>query len=162
MNDTATYTDRGQLLADQQSPEYGTSPRFRQEVADRLARTHAAGGFSRAQPAGEVTSTVSRVEHGEGKTIHTSTVARENTPNALYSPGHNAMPGANPLYAEAAKVGSGFFDGPEAIARAMAAPHFETDAGYRQAVSDKIGRSQREGFIDAGLNALDPAKRFAR
>jgi hypothetical protein len=162
MSEHDTYEDQGQLLADQRSPEYATSSRYRQGVQEKLQRTHAAGGFSRSQPLGELGSSVSYFQHGEGSTIHTGRFGRTNEPEGVYG-GAVKLPGADPIFAEAAKVNTEhFFDGPEAIARAMAAPHYEVDAGYQQAVQEKIARSIREKFIDTNLQALDPAGRFTR
>jgi hypothetical protein len=79
----------------------------------------------------------------------------------MYGPA-NPMPGANPLMAEAAKVRSGCFAGPEAIANAMAAPQYDLDPTYREAVRAKIDRSIREKWITPGLQALDPSQRFTR
>jgi hypothetical protein len=44
----------------------------------------------------------------------------------------------------------------------MGAAQFDLDPTYREAVSSKIARSIREGWISSDLAAADPSKRFAR
>jgi hypothetical protein len=121
-------------------------------VAAKLARSIAAGTVT---PMGHFTG------HGEGHSIHTRIASHDTIPEALYS-SENPMPKADPLWAEAAKVGSGFFASPEEIAAAMGAPQYDRDRTYRDAVSAKIARSIRERFIDTDLQPLDPAMRFSR
>ena len=94
-----------------------------------------------------------------GETTYTRYAFRE--PEGTYG-SHNPIPGADPTWAEAGKIGSGFFDGPEAIAAAMAAPVFAIDPGYQQAVREKIDRSIREKWLAPDLTALDPSLRFTR
>ena len=148
MTDQTTYESQADLARDIADPRYAESPRYRDEVAAKLRQSVDAGTIS--APA-QFTS--------YGDTIHTRTAYHE--PEAMYGSA-NPMPGADPLMAEAAKIGSGFFEGPEAIANAMAAPHFDLDVGYQRAVADKIGRSIREGFITPDLKPVDPSKRFSR
>jgi hypothetical protein len=146
-----TYENDAELAAARADPRYQESQRYRDEVAAKMAASRAAG---------TVKTEGSYVGHGNGSSFHTM-VARQTAPETLYGMGQD-MPGADPVWAEAAKVATGYFDGPEAIARAMAAPQYEIDPSYRQAVLEKIGRSQRENWIDANLQALPVAKRFTR
>jgi hypothetical protein len=44
----------------------------------------------------------------------------------------------------------------------MAAPQYDLDPTYREAVRAKIDRSIREKWITPGLQALDPSQRFTR
>jgi hypothetical protein len=145
-----TYESRADLIAAQQDPRYAQSPRYREEVAAKLERS---------MTAGTITQMAQHIRHED--MIGTRHVRLEAEPEGIYG-GAVKLPGADPIWAEAGKVGGGFFDGPEAIARAKAAPHYEVDSGYQQAVQEKIARSIREKFIDTNLQALDPAGRFTR
>lgn len=142
----STYHDRQEYLRAVADPQYSIDARYREEVGARLARSLAAGTVT---PLGQFSP------HGESQSFHTRIATDNRAPEAIYG-SHNPMPGADPLWAEAAKVGSGTFDGPEAIARAMGAPAFETDPSYREAVSAKIGRSILAGTITSDLAAIEP------
>ncbi|HEX3888496.1 MAG TPA: hypothetical protein VHW05_13445 [Phenylobacterium sp.] len=144
------YEDRGEYLKAVAAPDYAASGRYRAQVAEKLQRSMEAGTI---QSMGQYTA------HAD--TIWQRNVVHEQTPEALYGT-HNPMPSADPVWAEAAKVGTGFFADPEAIARAMAAPHYSRDPSYQQAVRAKIERSINERWITTDLAARDPKDRFTR
>lgn len=142
-NDPADcYFDRSEFLAATASPEYRTSARHREEVAGKLQRSIASG---RITPMGE------QISHSDR--THTRTAFNEmDLANGF------TMSGAEPTWAEAGRVGSGFFKDPEEIANAFAAPAFEIDPTYQQALREKIARSVREGWLTADLRAAVPAR----
>jgi hypothetical protein len=139
------YFDRSEFLKAASAPEYATSERYRQDVAAKLQRS---------LDAGTVTPMGQRIAHEDTSVTWTAYSA----PEQMYG-SHNPLPGAHPVWAEAQKVATGFFRGPEEIAAAMGAPHFDRDPTYREAVREKIGRSIREGHINTDFAAADPAKR---
>lgn len=145
-----SYEDRGEYLRAVADPQYAQSARYRDQVAAKLQASMTSGTIT---PMGR------RADYGS--TIHTRNVFHE--PQAIYG-SHNPLPGADPLMAEAAKVGiaGSLFEGPEQIAAAMGAPQFDLDPTYQEAVHAKIGRSIRAGSIDTNFNALDPSKGSAR
>jgi len=146
------FHDHSEMQAAQAAPEYKTSGRYREEFAAK---------FARSQAAGRIGSLGQRHAHGEGSTFHTRTAQMADEPQ-MYGSG-NPMPGANPRWAEAANVNKqAFFDGPEAIARAMAAPQFDLDPSYRDAVREKIDRSIRERWIGDDFQARPVTDRFSR
>jgi hypothetical protein len=143
-NDTTLFFDRSELLEAQQSPEYGTSARYRADVAAKLERSLTAGTIT---PLGH------RHTPNEASTLVTRNGRIEE--GVVYG-GVQPLPGPSPLYKAALEVGrpGSFFDGPEDIAMAMAAPHFDIDESYRNAVREKIGRSIREGRIDTNFQTI--------
>jgi hypothetical protein len=149
--DTSTYYDRSEFLAAAKAPEYATSARYREEVSGKLARSTAAGTIT------SMGQSISRDD-----TVHTRTVHNQPEGQALFGNGVGHALGAEPSWAEASKVSQGCFDSPEAIARAMAAPQFDIDPSYKQAVRNKIDRSIREGYLTADLKAADPAQRYVK
>ncbi len=152
MTDQPIYEDRADYLKAVAAPEYAQSARYRDEVATKLQASMAAGTVT---PMGQFV--------GQHRDAINGRMMTPQRPEALYSPGTNPMPTADPIWAEAGKVGSvAFFENPEQIANAMAAPHFEIDAGYREAVREKIERSIRESYITPDFQPIDPSKRFSR
>ena len=143
------YFARADYLEAARAPDYQTSARYRQEVADKLARSLAAGSVT---PLGEFH------QHGNDPRSYERVAVDSRAPEGLYG-SHNPMPGADPLWAEAARIDTGHFDGPEAVARAMAAPQFDADPSYRRAVQAKVERSIGAGFINSDLTARDPSSR---
>ncbi|WP_374469934.1 hypothetical protein [Phenylobacterium sp.] len=140
---TGIFYDRAEFLKAASSPEYAASARYRDDVAAKLQRSMEAGTIS---PMGEFINPADRTH----------------TRNAYYAD-DNAngyiVQGADPTWAEAGKVGRGFFKSPEEIAAAFSAPAYEIDPTYQNAVREKIGRSIREGFLTPDLQAADPAER---
>lgn len=139
------YWDRSEFQKAASAPEYRDSARFRDEVAAKLQRSIAAG---RITPMGE------QITHEQ----RTHTRNASSTNEGLYGE-VVAMPGPHPHWAEAGKIGTGFFKGPDEIANAFSAPAFAIDPTYQQAVREKIERSIREGYLTADLKAADPAQR---
>jgi hypothetical protein len=148
-DETTTYEDRGEYLKAVADPAYAESARYRDGVAAKLQRS---------LDAGTVTPMGQRVApYSDRRDSRVATFEAEGVYGEL-----NPMPKADPVWAEAIKVGSGFFDGPESIALAMAAPQFDLDAGYREAVHAKITRSINERWITADFTPVDPSRRFTR
>lgn len=129
------YYDRSEFLEAAAQPEYRSSARYRDDVAAKLRRSLEAGTISTM---GEQISQEQRV--------HTRTAF--NTDEGTYG-GAVEMPGADPTFAEAAKIGMGTFADMEAVAMAMSAPAYEADPTYRTAVYEKVQRSFRAGTLDA-------------
>lgn len=138
----AIFYDRGEFLAAAAAPEYATSARYRDEVAAKLQRSLEAGTVT---PMGqEVTHEVRTDPYRIERTMPLAE-------QGLYGAGVPAT-GALPQWAEAAKVGNGsFFKSVEEVALAMAAPAYEADPTYRDAVYEKMQRSFREGTLDPAL-----------
>ena len=143
-----TYESQAELAADIGDPRYSQSARYREGVAAKLQASIDAGTIARPAQFTDYDST-----------IYSKTIRHE--PEAMYGSA-NPLPKPHPLFEEAQKVGSGFFDGPAAIAAATGAPQWYLDPSYQQAVKEKIDRSIREKWISPGLEALDPSQRFTR
>jgi hypothetical protein len=140
-NDTPElFYDRNELLDAMAAPEYAKSPRYRDQVSEKLNRSLHVGTLT---PMGE------RIDPSQ--LTHTRNV---------YDPDANAngytVRGPFPEMVEALRVNTGFFHTPEQIADAMSAPQFEIDLSYRRALKDKIDRSVREGRITPDLQAVTP------
>jgi hypothetical protein len=137
------YWDRAEYLKAVAAPEYRESPRYRAEVAERLQRSMAAG---------RITSMGEHIRPGQRG--HERTAYSEGDGQTGYT-----VPAADPTWAEAIKVGQGYFKNEVEIANAMAAPAFEIDQTYQRALREKVQRSIREGLIGTDFRAIDPAQR---
>ncbi|WP_293681522.1 hypothetical protein [uncultured Phenylobacterium sp.] len=147
LNDT--YFDRSEFLKAVADPEYRASARRRDEVAQKLQRSLAAGTL---QPMGE------QIMHGQRN--HERNAYYENDNANGYTVG-----GADPTWAAAGQVATRhFFRSREEVAQAMSAPAFDVDPSYGTELYLKVQRSIREGhlgadFLTAAPQATEPNQR---